>query len=444
MTPRNLLRSLKYAGADDLPEYDVQRGICIGVNVMCISIVILNLLSGLLFYWLSRNLWVIGGAYFEAMLVLGIISINKRKRYELANVSFYTIIILATFYFSAILGKASETQLMILFILGLTFFVFDKWKTRTFAILGALALLILLELNYSLLYIKPAAFSPQVTLFIRWLVYGVVIFLVLLIFYLYQKNTGLLIRLHMYSKNIKASLVSEERQNELKNLFFQNMSHDIKGCYFGVGSLCATIHEKIEAREEVSIETADLLITLSEQYKFMLNSFLEFSKFKNAAFENIILEAFDVKKEIERVVEIYRYVALQKHIRIEIVASFGFPNPIVGDRLKVTRILVNLLSNAIKFSRPDTAVSIRISYGFDHWRLVVQDEGKGMRPEVLDKLFKPYITEKSEQNPEGIGLGLHITKYLTELMGANIQVESQLGKGTSFDIRFNLEKELTE
>jgi signal transduction histidine kinase len=67
-----------------------------------------------------------------------------------------------------------------------------------------------------------------------------------------------------------------------------------------------------------------------------------------------------------------------------------------------------------------------------------------MRPEVLDKLFKPYITEKSEQNPEGIGLGLHITKYLTELMGANIQVESQLGKGTSFDIRFNLEKELTE
>jgi two-component system, sensor histidine kinase len=444
MTFLDFLRKLKYSGAGDLPEYDVKRGVCIGVNIMCIAIFFLNLVSGLLFYCLSGNLSVIIGAYFEALLVLGIIAINKRHLFELANVSFYTIIIAATFYFSAILGKGSETQLMILFILGLTFFIFEKVRTRVFAILVALALLVLLEVNDDVLFIEPAVMTPQVALFVRWLVYAVVISLVLLIFYLYQKNTGLLIRLHTYSKNIKASLLSEERQNELKNLFFQNMSHDIKGCYFGVGSLCATIHEKLESHQEISTETADLLISLSEHYKFLLNSFLEFSKFKNAAFENIALEAFDVKKEIERIVEIYRYVALQKNIRIEIIASFGFPNPILGDRLKVTRILVNLLSNAIKFSRPNTCVFIRISHGSDHWRLVVQDEGKGMRPEVLDNMFKPYITEISEHNPEGIGLGLHITRYLTDLLGASIRVNSQPGKGTTFDIRFNMEKALTK
>src|SRR5262249_23522744 len=133
MAPMNILRSFKYAGAADLPEYDVQRGICVGVNIMCISIFFLNLFSGPLFYWLSGNIWVLVGAYIEAVLILGIVALNKHKRYEQANVCFYTIILIATFYFSAILGKGSETQLMILFILGLTFFIFERTKTRIFA-----------------------------------------------------------------------------------------------------------------------------------------------------------------------------------------------------------------------------------------------------------------------------------------------------------------------
>jgi signal transduction histidine kinase len=444
MTIPDFLRKLKYAGAGDLPEYDVKRGICIGVNLMCIAIVFLNLVSGLLFYCLSGNLWIIIGAYFEAALVLGIIAINKRRHYELANISFYFLILLATFYFSAILGKSSEVQLMILFILGLTFFVFERMKTRVYAILGALALLVLLELNYSDHFIQAAAYLPQVALFIRWLVYCVVISLVLLIFYLYQKNTGLLIRLHTYSKSIKASLMSEEQKNELKDLFFRNFSHDIKGCYFGVGTLCEAIRREVGEHQEVKIETADLLVDQSEHYKFLLNSFLEFSKFKNAAFDELTLEAFDLKGEIERIVSIHRYLAVQKDVRLEIVSSFGFPNRIIADRLKITRILTNLLSNAIKFSRKGSAVSIQVSHSSNEWRLVVRDNGIGMRPQLLGNLFKPYITERSEQNPDGVGLGLHITKYLIDLLGATVRVQSQPGTGTTFEISFPLQLELTK
>src|SRR6185437_14574329 len=108
---KTVLDRLRLAGAEHLPEYDVQRGICIGVNVMSICIVFLNAVSGILFYALSHHLAILIGAFAEIGLVLGVIALNGRRRYQLANVTFYSIIVLSTFYFSAILGKTSETQL---------------------------------------------------------------------------------------------------------------------------------------------------------------------------------------------------------------------------------------------------------------------------------------------------------------------------------------------
>lgn len=442
MRIRSLVNSLKNAGAEGLPEYDISRGICIGINVMCISIILLNFFSGLLFYLLSHNLAVLVGAYIEALLIYGIIHLNKKKKFEQAIICFYTIINVATFYFSAILGQTSETQLMILFILGLIFFIFEPRRTRLFCIGLAMLLLILLEANYSYHFIKPAQFSHQVALFIRWLVYAVVISLVLLIFHLYRKNTLLLIQLHTFSKKIQTSLTSEERLNELKNHFFQSISHDIRGAYIGVGTICATIQRKVQSREVLTSEIADSLIDASQHYKYMLDYFLEVSKFRDGSVDSLQLESVDIKKEIEKIVYLHQHIAREKGIQIEIVSSFGFPEYIIGDKLKITRIFYNLLTNAFKFTRPNSHIRVRIDHQSDCWQLTVVDEGKGIPAHYLAKVFQPYFTVKSAQNPEGVGLGLYITKQLAELMDANITIDSHVGRGTSFLVTFKLQTQL--
>src|SRR6185437_13002262 len=274
--------------------------------------------------------------------------------------------------------KTSETQLMILFILGLIYFLFRDIKTRVFCIVITLILLVALEANFVYHFIPATNYRPGVDLAVRYLVYAVVILLVLLIFYLYNKNTNLVIQLYSYSKSIGASLKSEERLNELKNLFFQSISHDIRGAYFGVSSVCLLMKLQTDAGQAIRPNDIQQLMAASDQYKFVLNNFIELSKFKDATIDQIHLEVFNLKEEIEKIAEIHKYVANLKDSKIQMTFAFGFPKQIVGDKLKITRIVYNLLSNALKFTAPHSTVNITVEGLVDTWRLTVRDQGNGI------------------------------------------------------------------
>jgi signal transduction histidine kinase len=439
---KTLLRSWTHAGADYLPEYDIKRGICIGVNSMCVIVFAMALGLGGLLFGLTGNSGTLIGAIVEALILLAIINLNRQRRYELANLCLYVIINLSTLYFGVIYGKTAQVQTMALFILGLIFFVFDRFRTRVICVLTTLLTLGLLEANYAYDLIPSASFTTRGAIYIRWAVYLVNISLVLLIFFLYKRNTGLLIRMHTYSRDIKASLTSEERLNQLKNDFFQHISHDIRGAYFGVASICTLIHQRVEQNIPVKMQEAESLIDASETYKYMLNNFLELSRFKNASLDSIRLEPLKLRAEIERIVELHQYIADQRGVKIQVFFSLGFPDVIIGDRLKITRIIYNLLGNALKFTRKNSVVQVRIEQESESWKLTVKDEGNGIPSGQLKKIFDPYVTERSAQNPEGVGLGLYITKHLVEILGASIGVSSQLNKGATFEVSFTLEKVL--
>lgn len=439
---QRFLRSLKYAGATDLPEYDIKRSICIGVNLLCIYVIFLNLITGAIFYLLSNNGPILFGAYLEALIVFGIIVLNKRKKYSLANILFYLTISFATFYFSAILGKYSETPLMILFLFGLIFYLFNNSKIRIYCILFNLILLIAMEVNRDLQLIPSEEFTGLVQDIVRWLVYAVVISLTLKIFQLYNKNTNLLIKLHTYSKIIKASLNGEEELNRLKNVLFQHISHDLRGPYFGVSSHCFFIHCKLMQKKPITQEDTSKLMDVSNHYKYMLECFLETSKFKDAGLNTRELTSINLRNEIEKIVEIHRYLADQKKVIIYTYFSESFPTYIIADRLKISRIIHNLLNNAIKFTRNNSKITIAANLLTDRWSLVITDQGKGIRYDKIEQIFQPYVTEKSPENPEGVGLGLFITKHLTTILGAEISVNSRNCEGTAFELVFPFEKQL--
>jgi signal transduction histidine kinase len=105
------------------------------------------------------------------------------------------------------------------------------------------------------------------------------------------------------------------------------------------------------------------------------------------------------------------------------------------DRAKLEQILLNLLSNAVKFTdRGEIGIVCRAD--MDFIRIQVRDTGDGIRPELLDSIFEPFVQgDKSlTRSTQGTGLGLSISRQLSRAMGGDITVESTVGEGSTFTV----------
>ncbi|HNE15281.1 MAG TPA: HAMP domain-containing sensor histidine kinase, partial [Rhodocyclaceae bacterium] len=115
--------------------------------------------------------------------------------------------------------------------------------------------------------------------------------------------------------------------------------------------------------------------------------------------------------------------------------------PIVrGDFSLLRRAVINLLTNAIKYGSPDSTVSAELAAEGADWVIRVRDQGAGIPPDALPRLFKRFsrIVEEGRDRPSGVGLGLLIVKTVAERHGGNVSVESTPGVGSMFEIRLPL------
>ncbi len=121
--------------------------------------------------------------------------------------------------------------------------------------------------------------------------------------------------------------------------------------------------------------------------------------------------------------------------------SLGRLGEIVSDKLKLTRIAGNLLSNAIKYRKPARGGDISVAFSVDGptgWKMVVADTGIGIASEDLESLFCEFNRIQPNSEVEGTGLGLAICKEYAELLGGRIDVFSEAGQGTRFEVRLPL------
>ncbi len=431
---KKLWSYLVYAGSEGLADHDSRRGICIGVNLMSLWIALINLVVGLVFFFLSRKPAVLVGSYAEAALVSSLIWLNHRRRYNLANMAFYLILNAATFYFSSLLGRAVEAQLMIVFLIGSVLFIFERIALRVLAITTSIIVLILLELNFKLQFVRSIQVTEPLSDVMRWGAYAVIIFLVILIFYLYSRNNSrLLHRLKDYSNQIEIDLEKEEKENRMKTIFISNAYHEVRGSFFGV-FVIIQILSQMESVEKVQ-DWKKLIYNLRaacENLKMVLNNVLEYSKYSSGIHDQVYPEPLNVRLLLRNLVDIGQYSASEKQVQIALQVSDEIPEFVECDRLKITQIAINILSNAIKFTRRESQVKVAVGKEGGYWTILVEDEGDGMSNEKVERLFEqPFVTEKSiDQNREGVGLGLHITRHLVETLKGKISVLSRKGAGT--------------
>ena len=228
------------------------------------------------------------------------------------------------------------------------------------------------------------------------------------------------------------------KQNEQsKQAFFRNMSHDMRT------PLNAILGSSELARQHLDEpqRAAGYLDRIDSSGRYLLgliNDILEMARMEHG---QVQLESrpFDLRKCVDDCLAAFRIQAGRegKALRENFAAG---PETVVGDERRIQQILNNLLSNAFKFTPAGGEITLSVrqtepgEYG--RYEFAVADTGIGMSPEFLRRIFEPYAREMrfGDRAASGTGLGMSITRSLAALMGGEIQVESEPGKGSRFTV----------
>ena len=126
--------------------------------------------------------------------------------------------------------------------------------------------------------------------------------------------------------------------------------------------------------------------------------------------------------------------AARQGVTVEVTTGHGPDVP--GDHRRLMQVLDNLIANAVKFSHRNQRVRVTAGYDGSHWRIDVTDTGIGIPPEEAGQLFSRFVRASNARTAglPGTGLGLSIVKVLIEMHGGHVEVDSTLGRGSTFSV----------
>ncbi len=226
-----------------------------------------------------------------------------------------------------------------------------------------------------------------------------------------------------------------EAANQAKSTFLANMSHELRTPMNAIIGYSEMLAEEAEEVQEDFVPDLKKIHAAGKHLLGLINDILDLSKIE-AGKMDLYLETFDVRTMVNEVVFTVQPL-LQKNenkLRIKMDPKVGWMR---ADLTKIRQNLFNLLSNASKFTQAgqvDLAVARRQAQGKDWIVFRVRDTGIGMSQQQIGKLFRAFTQADASTTRKygGTGLGLSITKKFCEMMGGNIKVESEVGKGSTF------------
>jgi signal transduction histidine kinase/CheY-like chemotaxis protein len=245
-----------------------------------------------------------------------------------------------------------------------------------------------------------------------------------------NQNIRLRIEADFREDALRAAKNEAEHANEAKSIFLSNMSHELRtplNAIIGYAQLLEhdeSLNQKQRANIREINDAGELLLEL-------VNQVLDLSSIEegnlDVSIEPVVLQ--DVLHECKSLV---LPLADKNHIRLDFITDFT--GCVMADHTRLKQIILNLLSNAIKYNRPNGMVNVRCSHAADNRvRIEVSDTGYGIPDNKLNSLFEPF--NRLDINPkriEGTGIGLTISKKLTEMMKGTLNVQSEISRGSTF------------
>lgn len=277
----------------------------------------------------------------------------------------------------------------------------------------------------------------------------VAFFLCFLLYYFNQREQNKVRRereqeREIHNRQLAEALQTAQAASSSKTMFLSNMSHDIRTPMNAVLGFATLLEKDAENPEKVR-EYTKKIMSSGQHLLGLINDILDVSKIESGKVV-LAIEEFTLNDLVSSVDAIIRPMAEAKEQMFHVEVTNIAHEYLIGDETRINQILINLLSNAVKYTQQGGNIWFRIiglkqhSSQYEHIRIEVQDDGYGMTQEYLKTIFDAFTrAENSTTNKvQGTGLGMAITKNIVELMGGTIEVSSEMGKGSLFQVELEL------
>jgi signal transduction histidine kinase len=256
-------------------------------------------------------------------------------------------------------------------------------------------------------------------------------------------KVGVFIELHRKSRalqrqnaELEAARARAERESAFKSKFLANMSHELRTPLHAIIGFSELLEKGLAGPlQPKQQEYVQHVLSSGRHLRHLVDDVLDLSKVEAGRLA-LVREPVSLGRVAGEVHDQMRAVAQSRGVALQVTVAPDLP-PVEGDPVRLKQILFNLVSNAIKFTPPNGHVHVTVLPDELGVRLDVEDDGVGIRPENLARLFREFeqIEAEDGRRPEGTGLGLALTQRLVEAHGGTIEVESTYGKGSRFRVR---------
>ena len=229
--------------------------------------------------------------------------------------------------------------------------------------------------------------------------------------------------------DVAAQLEAEREANQAKSLFFSSVSHDIRTPLNAIVGFSELLERGVDDEAERARCVSSILAS-GRVLARLVDDILDLSKLESGKLE-IVAEPTDVPALVREVVAACEVVRARKSLLLETeIAEMPW---VSVDPQRIRQILYNLLSNAYKYTDRGT-VTVRLRWRDGTLELSVSDTGKGISPENVSRILQPFVQLVDRNHRDGTGLGLPICQKLATLMGGELKVDSEVGRGSTFAV----------
>ncbi len=245
--------------------------------------------------------------------------------------------------------------------------------------------------------------------------------------------------------HLKDALMQANRASKAKSVFLSNMSHDIRTPMNAIVGFTSLAMKHIDNRDRME-EYLKKIMTSGNHLLSLINDVLDMSRIESG---KIRLEekACSLPEILHGICNIVQADVHAKQLELHVDTMDIRNEDIFCDKLRLNQVLLNLLGNAVKYTGAGGAINMRITEkagapeGYATYEFSIKDNGVGMSAEFVEHIFEPFEREMNStvSGIQGTGLGMTITKNIVDMMNGTIEVESELGEGSTFTVSFTFQ-----
>ncbi len=244
---------------------------------------------------------------------------------------------------------------------------------------------------------------------------------------------------------LQDALMQAQHANQAKTTFLSNMSHDIRTPMNAIIGFATIAASHMERTDQVR-DCLHKILSSSNHLLGLINDILDMSRIESGKLQ-IHNQECNIPELMHNLVNIIQPQVKSKQLEMFIDTFEVVNEDVIADPLKLNQIFINLMGNAVKYTPAGGTVGFRITqhttfkHGWGEYAFIIKDNGIGMSQEFVKHIFEPFERESTATRSgiQGAGLGMAITKSIVDMMGGEITVESEVGKGSTFTVKLPLQ-----